>query len=45
MSSETSSTGQKLTSSDDHQRTASFWFFFTIIMSALFAGAVFAFIL
>ena len=45
MSSEISSSGQKPTSSDDPQRVAGFWFLLTSVLAALFAGAVFAFIL
>lgn len=45
MSSEISSTGPKLSSSDDHQRVAGFWFLLTAALAALFAGAVFVFIL
>lgn len=45
MSSEIGSAGSKPTSSDDPHRVAVFWFVLTAVLSALFAGAVFAFIL
>lgn len=45
MSSEIGSPSHKPTSSDDPHREAVFWFVLTAVLSSLFAGAVFAFIL
>lgn len=45
MSSETGTPGNKPTSSDDPHREAVFWFVLTAVLSSLFVGAVFAFIL